>query len=114
TTTAHCTATDAHANAASRSFSVTVTDHTPPTLTLPGNLTAVATTPAGAVVTYSAFASDLVDGTRPVVCAPASGSTFAIGVTTVACSVSDAHGNAATGSFTFTVTAADVPGRMVG
>jgi hypothetical protein len=61
-----------------------------------------------------ASASDLVDGTRTVACAPASGSTFAIGTTTVACSASDAHANQQTGSFTVTVTAADIAGRMVG
>jgi hypothetical protein len=101
-------------SSASALVTIDVVDTTPPALTLPGNLTAVATTPTGAVVVYSASASDLVDGTRPVVCAPASGSTFAIGATTVACSASDAHGNTTTGSFTVTVTTADVPGRMVG
>jgi lamin tail-like protein/putative Ig domain-containing protein/HYR domain-containing protein/transmembrane protein TMEM131 len=114
TTTVQCTATDAHHNTASGSFAVTITDHTPPTLTLPTSLTAVASTPAGATVTYSASASDVVDGPRPVVCAPVSGSTFPIGATTVNCSASDAHGNAANGSFTVTVTTADVPGRMIG
>ncbi|HEX9506118.1 MAG TPA: DNA/RNA non-specific endonuclease, partial [Acidimicrobiia bacterium] len=114
TVTVGCTATDAHGNIARGSFAVTVTDHTPPALSLPGNLTAVATTPAGAVVTFAASASDLVDGTRPIVCAPASGGTFAISVTTVACSASDAHGSTANGSFTVTVTTDTVPGRMVG
>jgi len=95
-------------------FVLSIVDTTPPTLTLPANLTATAVTPAGAVVTFVASASDLVDGTRTVTCAPASGSTFAIGTTTVACSASDTHGNQKTGSFTVTVTAADVAGRMVG
>jgi hypothetical protein len=99
---------------ATGTVTVTVLDKTPPTLSLPGNLTAIATTPSGAVVNYSASASDAVDGTRPIVCAPASGSTFAIGVTTVACSAADTHGNTATGSFTVTITTEDVPGRMVG
>jgi hypothetical protein len=93
---------------------VTVTDRTPPSLTLPANVTATATMPAGAAVTFAATASDLVDGTPTVACAPASGSTFAIGATTVVCSASDAHANQQTGSFTVTVTAADVAGRMVG
>jgi hypothetical protein len=64
-------------------------------------------------VTYAATASDLVDGPRPVTCAPASGSTFAIGTTTVSCSASDAHGNRATGSFTVKVSTPDIPGRMI-
>ncbi|HXI28362.1 MAG TPA: choice-of-anchor D domain-containing protein [Vicinamibacterales bacterium] len=96
------------------SFSLTVRDTTPPLLALPANIAATATTPAGAVVSFTATATDLVDGTVPVVCAPASGATFPITVTTVACSATDAHGNKASGSFTVTVTTDTVPGRMVG
>jgi len=114
TTTVSCSATDAHGNGTNGRFTVTVTDHTPPALTLPADLTATAVTPAGATVTFTASASDLVDATRTVTCAPASGSTFAIGTTTVACSASDAHANRNTGSFSVTVTAADIPGRMAG
>jgi hypothetical protein len=92
---------------------VDVTDPVPPTLALPGPVTAVATSPAGAVVSFTATATDVVDGPRPVTCAPASGSTFAVGTTTVSCSAADTHGNTASGSFTVTVTTATVPGRMV-
>jgi hypothetical protein len=95
-------------------FVLSIVDTTPPVLTLPANLTTTAVTPAGAVVTFAASASDLADGTRPVTCAPPSGSTFVIGTTTVTCSASDAHGNQKSGSFTVTVAAADVPGRMIG
>jgi hypothetical protein len=102
-TTVHCSATDAHDNTASGSFSVTVVDTTPPTLSLPSNITTPATGISGAVVTYSATASDLVDGTVPVSCSPASGSTFAPGTTTVDCSATDAANNTASGSFTVTV-----------
>ena len=114
TTPVNCTATDAHQNSASASFTVTVTDQTAPALTLPGNLSAIATSPAGAVVSYGATATDLVDGSRPVVCAPASGSTFAIGTTSVECSASDTHGNTSSGSFIVTVDTHDEPGRMTG
>lgn len=113
-TTVSCTATDASGNSAPGNFIVTVTDYTAPALTLPGTLTATATSPSGAVVTYPASASDLVDGARTVACAPASGSTFAIGTTLVSCSTSDLHGNAATGSFNVIVAAAAQPGRMIG
>jgi HYR domain len=109
-----CTATDAHGNGASGHFTVTITDHTAPALTLPANITATATTPSGATVTFTATASDLAAGTRPVVCAPASGSTFPIGTTTVACTANDGHGNTAQGSFTVTVVTAPQPGRMTG
>jgi hypothetical protein len=113
-TTVTCNATDAHNNHASASFTVTVTDRTAPALTLPGNLAATATAPSGAAVSYSASASDIVDGPRPVMCTPASGSTFAIGTTTVACSASDTNANESSGSFTVTVGTIDQPGRMMG
>jgi hypothetical protein len=114
TTSVSCTATDTHGLSATAHFDVTVTDHTAPALTLPGNLTATATTPTGATVTFAASASDLVDGARPAVCAPASGSTFSIGTTTVACTAVDAQLNTAHGSFTVTVVTAPQPGRMTG
>ena len=76
-----------------------VLDTTPPSLNLPGNKTAE----AGAAVTYTPTATDLVDGSVPVSCSPASGSDFPVGTTTVNCSATDAHHNTATGSFTVTV-----------
>jgi hypothetical protein len=91
------------------SFTVTVTapstpaDTTPPVLTLPSNITAEATGPDGATVTYSASAEDAVDGPVEIICTPASGATFELGTTTVNCSASDAAGNTANGSFTVTV-----------
>jgi hypothetical protein len=81
----------------------TTPDTTPPSLTLPANITAEATSPSGAVITYSASASDVIDGSAPVICTPASGSTFGLGTTTVSCSASDQSGNTATGTFTVTV-----------
>jgi hypothetical protein len=96
----NCSATDKAGNTASGSFTVTVVDTTPPTLTLPGNITAEATGPSGAAVSYSVSANDLVDGAVTPICSPASGSTFPLDVTTaVNCSATDAHGNVATGSF---------------
>ncbi|HUR69998.1 MAG TPA: HYR domain-containing protein [Candidatus Thermoplasmatota archaeon] len=94
-----CTATDAHGNSASRSFRVIVVDSTPPALALPGPITLEAEGPSGAVASYAASALDAVDGAVAPVCAPASGATFALGLTVVSCSASDAHGNAATGVF---------------
>jgi hypothetical protein len=104
TTTVNCTATDSHSNDATTSFTVTVQDTTAPAFTsVPAPITAEASGPAGAVVTYSVSASDLVDGAVPVSCTPVSGSTFAITTTTVNCSATDAHDNEATTSFTVTV-----------
>jgi HYR domain-containing protein len=44
-----------------------------------------------------------VSGTVAVACAPAPGSTFAIGTTLITCSSRDAAGNTATGRFSVTV-----------
>lgn len=98
-----CSATDKAGNTGSASFSVIVEDTTPPTLSLPDDITAEATSSAGAVVSFVATASDIVDGDVDVTCAPASGSQFDLGDTTVNCSATDAAGNTANGSFKITV-----------
>jgi hypothetical protein len=103
TTLVTCTATDASGNTTAGTFPVTVADTTPPSLNLPGDITAGATGPAGAAVSYTATATDLVDGPVPASCTPASGNSFPMGTTTVNCSATDAHGNTATGSFKVTV-----------
>jgi hypothetical protein len=103
-TTVTCNASDAAGNAAtSTTFMVKVVDTTPPSLALPNNISATAPANSSAVVTYTASASDLVDGPVSVTCTPASGSSFSVGTTTVSCSAIDAHGNTGTGSFTVTV-----------
>lgn len=104
-TTVTCTATDNAGNIGSASFTVTVVDTTAPQLMLPAQITASAGASGTASVTFSASAIDLVDGTRTVTCAPASGSTFAIGQTLVTCTASDTRGNAAMGTFGVTVVA---------
>lgn len=90
------------------SESVTIKrDATAPVITVPAAITAPATSASGAVVTYTAAAADTLDSTPSLSCAPASGSTFPAGSTTVACTASDAAGNATSGSFTITVIAGD-------
>jgi Calx-beta domain/HYR domain len=74
-------------------------DSEPPVLMLPGTVAVDATTPAGAVVIYSASATDNLDQDPTVSCTPASGSTFPIGSTTVNCSATDDAGNVANGTF---------------
>jgi hypothetical protein len=103
TTTITCTATDSHGNAATNRFTIVVVDTTPPVITVPGNVTLQATTPAGAPHSFSASAIDNLDGPLNVVCTPASGSTFALGTTTVSCSAGDAAGNGGSASFVVTV-----------
>ena len=90
----------------SDSVSVTIKiDKTAPVLSL-SDMTAVATGPSGAVVHYSASATDNIDPSVPAICSPASGSTFALGTTTVNCSATDEASNTSSGSFLVTVTAA--------
>ncbi len=102
-TTVDCSAADAAGNSAAGSFTVTVQDTTAPELALPANITAQAASAAGSQVSFTASATDAISGARVVTCAPASGATFPLGVTTVNCSAADAAGNPATGSFTVTV-----------
>jgi hypothetical protein len=99
TTTVTCSATDGEGFTGVTQFDVTVLDTTPPTLTIPAAVTANATMPSGAVVTFATSATDIVDGTVPVSCVPPSGSLFGIGDTTVNCSATDAAGNTQAGSF---------------
>jgi hypothetical protein len=95
-----CTATDTHNNTGSASFTVTVTynDQTPPTIDPHANITAEATSSAGATVSFSITAHD-ESGTPPTIACPSSGSTFSIGTTPVTCTASDAANNTATTSF---------------
>ena len=101
-TTVTCTADDISGNTSSDTFTVTITN-TPPKLTVPADLTAEATGPAGAPVSFDPTATDTEDGTAPVACTPASGTTFALGTTAVDCTATDSGGLTATGSFTVTV-----------
>lgn len=103
-TTVTCSATDGSGNTGSDDLVVTVTDLTAPALTLPAAVTAAATGPSGAAVTYdAATASDLVDGNVGVTCLPASGAVFPLGTTPVACTATDEAGNDASGAFDVTV-----------
>ena len=113
-TTVTCSAQDTAGNSAVETFTVTVQDTTAPTLQLPSSddVTVEATSASGASVTYTAIATDAVDGSQvQVICTPESGSTFALGQTTVNCEAQDSADNIASGSFTVTVqdtTAPDV------
>lgn len=74
-------------------------DTTPPTLSVPSRVVADATSSTGAAVSYTVSAADDTDPAPTVACAPASGSSFPIGDTTVGCSASDSSGNTTTASF---------------
>jgi hypothetical protein len=89
--------------------------NTPPVLTVPaGPVTAEATSPAGATVSYTVSATDAEDNPDPTpTCAPASGSLFALGDTTVNCSVTDLGGLSDTDSFTVRVVDTTDPGVSI-
>ncbi|MEO7398434.1 MAG: HYR domain-containing protein, partial [Ilumatobacteraceae bacterium] len=106
TTTVGCSATDSAGNGASGSFDITVVDTTPPVVTVPASLTVDADGPTGSQLDFTASASDLVSGTLPTTCIPASGSPFPLGATTVTCSATDDAG--LDGSASFVATVADL------
>jgi hypothetical protein len=99
-----CSSIDRHGNASARTtFTVTVGDATPPTLKLPGTITAFATSRNGARVKYQVTATDNVDPDPVVACSPPSGALFPLGSTTVKCKATDDAGNVAEGKFTVRV-----------
>ena len=89
-----------------QSKGVNVVDTTPPVFAnIPADITQTISSGTGAAVTFTLpTATDAVSGNRTVTAAPASGSTFPIGTTTVTFTASDAAGNTATATFRVTVT----------
>ncbi len=92
---------------------MTVIDTTAPVLTLPADQTVQATSPKGAPVTYTATATDAVDGSVVPSCSPASGFVFPVGSTSVTCTARDSRGNESSGRFTVTVTQFPQPDLVV-
>ena len=96
---------DGHLYAASDklyAFGLGTPDTTPPTISV-ADITAVATGPTGAVVSYFVSVSDDRDPNPSLSCTPPSGSTFPLGTTTVTCVASDFSGNTSTATFKVTV-----------
>ncbi|MFZ4720537.1 MAG: HYR domain-containing protein, partial [Ilumatobacteraceae bacterium] len=100
-TTVTCTTTDGF-NTASTSFTVTITDLTPPLITTPGDIQVSGGTKYGGTVNYTVTAYDLVKGPIVPVCTPASGTAFPWGATIVNCTATDGE-NSSTASFKVTV-----------
>lgn len=98
TTTVTCSATDSF-GPVSASFPVEVSDTVAPIVHVPANFVS-----STSEVNYTVTATDAVDGSIPVTCSPASGSTFGQGTTTVNCHATDSHANTGFGSFKVTVT----------
>jgi hypothetical protein len=109
-TTVTCSATDSHGNTAQKSFTITVVlvDTTAPVITVPDDISATTPDPAGTAVSYTATATDNIDGPLTPSCTPASGAVFPLGTTTVTCTAKDAHGNSSQATFKITVVLVDV------
>lgn len=105
TTTVKCSTTDGGGLTTKGSFLVRVQDTTAPVLAAIADIDVTTGDPAGAAVDYG-FPSvvEAVDPHPTVGCAPASGSVFPVGATTVTCTARDATGNQSTSSFKVTVT----------
>jgi hypothetical protein len=100
TTTVNVTTT----SGASSSFTVTVNDTQPPSITCPADInTQTAPDATSTTVTYSATSSDNCPGVINTF-NPLSGSSFNLGTTLVTATATDASGNTATCSFNVTVT----------
>ncbi len=103
-----CSATDSLGQTSTCGFIVTVVDTTPPQINCPGDITVSSTNGLARTVEYLASASDAC-GIRGFQCSPASGSTFPIGTTLVACSALDSVGNSSSCSFRVTLRANRAP-----
>jgi hypothetical protein len=75
-----------------------------PAVTTSGDVSVAATGSGGAAATFTATAKDRVDGTRPVNCLPASGSTFKVGKTAVDCWAYNKRGKIGRAALVVTVT----------
>jgi hypothetical protein len=101
-----CTAVDSSGNTGGCSFTVSVEDATPPTISCPSDTTLECTSPNGAVLVYQTSVSDNCDPEPTVACDWPSGSSFPLGSTLVTCKATDAAGNSA--ECTFTVNVIDI------
>ena len=105
--TVTCSYTDAGGLEASSSKTYNIVDTTKPVIAAHADVTKEATGANGALVNYTnPTANDAVYGSVNVDCAPASGSQFALGSTTVTCNATDGSGNAAVAT-TFNVIVED-------
>ena len=109
-TTVRCDATDSSGNTATKSFRVTVTDNTPPTIS--GATDRTATLPPGSntiAVDYNITTSDNSGQPVTLVCIPTSEHQFTLSGTDVRCTATDSSGNKAIEEFTVTVTDNTLP-----
>ena len=106
-----CTATDAAGNVGQASFAVKVVDTTARPSPRPISSASRRPRPPAPSVSFAPTVTDAVDTSPTLVCTPASGATFALGATPVACTATDAAGNV--GQATFAVQVVDTTGPTV-
>ncbi|MFE1957081.1 VWA domain-containing protein [Streptomyces sp. NPDC059479] len=94
--------------ALTQTISIAVNDVEAPVVTV-DDRTVRTRNPDGARVSFTATAEDAHDGPLPARCAPASGSLFPVGRTTVTCSATDSNGNTGTDTATVEVLEQPVP-----
>jgi len=101
-----CSVTDSGGLTATGGFNVTVVDTTNPVLAgVPADFEVITSDPTGTSLAYSTpTATDVVDPSPDVSCAPASGDHVGTGTTTVTCTATDASGNSASDTFDVTIT----------
>ncbi len=90
---------------------ISVIETDPPVLTLPSDFNVEANTTGGAVVTFTASATDSDTNLTgiEVSCTPSSGSTFILGATVVNCSATSSHSLSKSSSFSVTVADTTAP-----
>jgi hypothetical protein len=98
-TTVSCAAVDKAGNKSACSFTVTVRDTAPPTITCPADFE----TDCNDVVYPPPQATDPCDPSPAVSCTPPSGSHLPLGVNLITCKAKDASGNEASCQFKITV-----------
>jgi hypothetical protein len=92
------------------SFTVTVNDNTPPTISCPADIsTTAAPGRHDAIVNYAMATASDACAVANVTCAPPPGSTFPIGFTTVNCSAMDESNNSSVCTFIVTVADNEAP-----
>jgi hypothetical protein len=101
-----CSASDTRGNIGEASFTIAVQDSIAPSLfNMPDNQTVIEGISGGGIAVSYLLpnASDIVDPSPAVRCAPASGSVFQLGDTTVTCTATDNSGNISQASFAIKV-----------
>jgi hypothetical protein len=106
-------ATDRAGNDATAAVAGINIDRTAPVIAAPASVAVDAVNTSSAAVSFAVTASDAGSGAPAPVCAPASGSMFPVGTTTVTCAVTDAAGNRAEASFPVVVRFVDTIAPVV-